>query len=749
VRGGSGGSSTTLPRLKLSEGHPRGGLRRAGRTATTGGHSHRDIARGPREFVRSGEQSLVRGKIPEEQQRAEQSPPCETKATAAVKGVTLTPRSSAGIDYQPAVDVGLTRPILPTRLWRPIWSVATAGLCAYVLLAQVAELAVTRTKMIQSAQPANTTFTLEVPAPMPRSSWLAFVCRARNDADDALTLTAEYAGSVIGSATIPPRSERRIDFAAPARAGSLVLRGRDRPWMLLYAEIANVHGFSRGLVNLFVIPAGQSFERQPAWSLLLLAGALLALAFAPPVPVSTWVRRVHLLACAAAVSLFAATAVSGLVSRYAVVLSPRTFALGCALLLSRRIAMAMRVVLTRLSGAPRVAVGITGIIAASFFASAMLQTLDRFGGNYSGFLHLSHSYAQGLPFLRDDPTLARELITYDLGYDGQFMYGMAFDPALSRYRDDPGNYAAVADAPPYRYGRVGFSALSALAALGQPQRFPVVMLWLILAGHLLLACALSAYASRHGWHPAVALAYVAIPSFMPSLLFALPEALAAAGLVGGVLFWERDRPVSAAACFACAGLIRETTLLVPAALLVAETWTRPKTTPILLATAFLPVFAWRAFMWTRLSPVYGASAFYFSPGDLGLPFTGLAQLVQSGFRHTQAAPERLAALLFPLILVSLLAAATTSLVRRRDGLSLAASGYALVAVCLNYAKIWSHVPSGERGTYELFLCLLLIALSERGIRGNALATLAGILAAYTLFASPDASVSRAALLLVR
>jgi hypothetical protein len=637
---------------------------------------------------------------------------------------------------------------LPARPWHAFASALTACLCAYVLLAHVADLGVTRTKLVLSAQPADVAFTLDVPASTRRLSRLAFVCRVRNDAPELLTVTAEYAGATIGTATIPPRSERRLDFAAPARPGSLVLSGGAQPWTLLSAEAANVHGFSRGFVNLFVVPAGQAAERLPAWSFLLAAGVAVALAFVPAIPLSGWVRWAHLIACASTVSLFTAAAVSGTVSRFAVILSPRTFALGCALLLSRRITTAVRRGLAKLSGSPRAAIGVTGVVAASFFASVMLQTLDSFGGNYSGFLHLSRSYAQELPFLRDDPALARELITYDGGYDGQFMYGMAFDPALSRFRDDPARYAAVADAPPYRYGRIGFSALIALTALREPRRFPVTMLWLILAGHLLLAAELGAYAWRHGWHPAVALVYLAIPSFVPSLLFALPEALAAAGLVGGVLCWERGRPAAAAACFACSGLIRETGLLVPAALLVAEAWRRPKTTRMLLATAFLPVVAWRAFMWTRLSPVYGARAFYFSPGDLGLPFAGLARLAQSGVERTQAAPERFAALVFPVVLVVLLAAAAASLRRRGDGVSLAASGYAGVAVCLNYPKIWSHVPSGERVTFELFLCLLLIALSER-VRGNALATLAGILAAYTLFVSPEAPFSRAALLLLR
>ena len=61
-------------------------------------------------------------------------------------------------------------------------------------------------------------------------------------------------------------------------------------------------------------------------------------------------------------------------------------------------------------------------------------------------------------------------------------------------------------------------------------------------------------------------------------------------------------------------------------------------------------------------------------------------------------------------------------------MELAATMYAVVAVSLNYGKIWSHLPSGERGTFELFLCLLLLLLESGGRPAWVRRTLTGFFA---------------------
>jgi hypothetical protein len=407
----------------------------------------------------------------------------------------------------------------------------------------------------------------------------------------------------------------------------------------------------------------------------------------------------------------------------------------------------------------------SGALGAAFFASVMLQALGSYGGNYSGFLHLSRDVADRAPFLQERRDLRRSLIIYDAGYDGQFMYLMAFDPFLRRFADRPQAYRAFLDNPPYRYGRMGFSLLTDLVSAGRPERFPAAMVWLIVAAHFALAALLATFAARHGLSPFAGLWYLAIPSFTSSLMSALPEALAAAGVVAGVMCWETRRPALAAVSFGAALLVRETGVILLVALAVAcgrrhwfpendsavraRAWTRPA---LVLAVSLLPVCVWRLFVASRLFGDFGWASIVADPGDLGMPFAGLVHLWRAGASGTQPPAETAGALVFPLILTGALILAVSMLVVRRGPLELAATIYALVAVSLNYNQIWSHLPSGERGTFELFVCLLLLLLDgkERPVWiRRALAGFFAVLAAYTFFVAPDAGASRAALLFIR
>ena len=274
------------------------------------------------------------------------------------------------------------------------------------------------------------------------------------------------------------------------------------------AELADVRGFSRGVLNFVVLGSDRPFEAAPAWSVLLCAGALLLLLAAPRRRVG-WPARV--LSGLGSV-LFVATTISAWVSPYRIVLTSRTFVFGALLVWAPRLAGVIAAARERARGAGgawerRAKVAACGAIGAAFFTSAMLQTLATNQGNYSAFLHLSRDVAAHAPFLQERPALARSLVLYDQGYDGQFMYLMAFDPFMQRYSDRPQEYRAFIDAPPYRFGRIGFPLMTRLFAAGAPERFPAVMVWLVIAAHFALALALASIASRVGWSPLTALLY--------------------------------------------------------------------------------------------------------------------------------------------------------------------------------------------------------------------------------------------------
>jgi hypothetical protein len=503
------------------------------------------------------------------------------------------------------------------------------------------------------------------------------------------------------------------------------------------SELANARGFSRGLLNFVVLRGSEPFAHVPGWSVLACGGLVLLLAaLGPAVRLPSAISLVFL----------GAVALSPFVTPYRVVLAPRTFAL-CLLLLA---AAPARQAGTRLVEwwSPLT----SGFVAAGFFASAMLQALSAYGGNYSGFIHLSREVADRAPLLQERPDVARSLITYDAGYDGQFMYLMAFDPLLRRFADRPQVYRAFVDNPPYRYGRIGFSLLTNVVSAGEPERFPAAMMWLIVMAHFALGALLAALAVRHGMSPLAGLWYLAIPGFTTSLMSALPEALAAAGLVAGVVFWEARRPALAALAFASALLVRETGVILLLAVVVAGSREEWKRSALLFAASVAPVAAWRVFVASRLYSDFGRAAILTNPGDLGTPFAGLLQLWRAGVDRIQPSPEVAGALVFPLILAAAFVLALRLLSIRRGPFEVAAAVYAVIAVSLNYEKIWTHLPSGERGTFELFLCLLLLLLESDGrpmwVR-RALTGLFVALVCYTFMIAPDAGTSRSALLLIR
>ena len=324
----------------------------------------------------------------------------------------------------------------------------------------------------------------------------------------------------------------------------------------------------------------------------------------------------------------------------------------------------------------RVGVVVVAVLGAAFYASLMMQALGDYGGNYSGFLHVSRASVASAPFLAERPDLARSLITADAGYDGQFMYLMAFDPLIQRFRDRVSLYRRVVDDPPYRYSRIGFSLLTRILSGGAAERFPAVMVWLTVLAHLPLALAFAIVATRGRGSPWSGLVYLTIPGFAVSTAFALPEALAAAGLVAGFAFWQRRNLLAASLCFAASLLTRETGVLLVVMLIVA-TAMESRRRSAWLVLAILPMIAWRAFVADRFFGEFGWHAIFTNPGDFALPFTGLAELFRAGWTHAQAASEVAAAVAFPLVLAMALTVAVAALASRRGPLEFAAVGYGL------------------------------------------------------------------------
>jgi hypothetical protein len=107
--------------------------------------------------------------------------------------------------------------------------------------------------------------------------------------------------------------------------------------------------------------------------------------------------------------------------------------------------------------------------------------------------------------------------------------------------------------------------------------------------------------------------------------------------------------------------------------------------------------------------VFGLRAFWSDPADLTLPLAGFARLwLADGVSN----PSNL---VFPILLVILVALGAAMCRARPGPISAAAFAYAVLGVSLTYEKIWEWAGNGERGTYEAFLFLLVASLPASGL----------------------------------
>jgi len=101
----------------------------------------------------------------------------------------------------------------------------------------------------------------------------------------------------------------------------------------------------------------------------------------------------------------------------------------------------------------------------------------------------------------------------------------------------------------------------------------------------------------------------------------------------------------------------------------------------------------------------------------------------------------------PVVILAGFALAATLALTCPSAVNVAALGYAILAICLNFPFIWANVGNGQRGTYELLLMLALSSLAVRSYPRRVRAGLIGfwsLAAAYVFFGGFDAAYIRSA-----
>jgi hypothetical protein len=223
----------------------------------------------------------------------------------------------------------------------------------------------------------------------------------------------------------------------------------------------------------------------------------------------------------------------------------------------------------------------------------------------------------------------------DRGFDGQFYYRMAVAPFSTADR-----VAGVRfDIPALRHQRVGYPVLAWIASLGDRDQVPKALAAVNIAAMFALGWLGGALAKTFGKHAFWGLLFVVFPGFVYSIGFDLGEVVATAFLAGAVLAFQRRHVASAVVLASCAVLTRETTAILPLALLATAIWNmrpsavrsdRSETTR--LATAGLVplgvLAAWQLWLrsaWDELPLTASADK------NVRFPFQGLADAIDKFF----------------------------------------------------------------------------------------------------------------------
>lgn len=566
-------------------------------------------------------------------------------------------------------------------------------------------------------------------------------------ADDEGALAPPFAVIVRAGGSARPQTIRisldgqrlcdvRID-TGPARRFDCVMQGPWTPstdhtltiagtaaWSLDYLEVATHHGRARDVLDLFIVPPGSTAYTRSAWPAVVVGVCVGLLLLIQPAAMPRRMRHVHAALVVLIGVIAILVAISAWVSNYLLIVATRTVVLGAAIALAPRIWTVAAVLVpafARWLTPSRRRLGaclLTGLVIGAAFHGVVRARLAPFDGNYSALLVIERGRFERSPLVAHRQDLRDTLVLDESGYDGQFMYYMALDPLLRQFKDDPQQYGLVVDAPAYRYGRIGFSWMAAIAALGRWQYLPGTMAWLVIVGLALAGVVLARLAQAHGRPAALGLLVLLVPGFWQSIQVGLPEPIAAALIIAGCFAFTRQRYATAAVALALSLLVRETGAIIVICL-AAALWRQGGARRAIawLAATAAPVVCWRLYVGSVLYPALGAAAFFQNPRNLGMPYEGVWTMVSASWGgtyfdgHTDMVR---AALWFPVALTVGLAAALRLFWSRRDALSVAACLYGLMAVSLDYAAVWVHVGNGQRGSYELFVAMaLLTATSAR------------------------------------
>jgi hypothetical protein len=305
--------------------------------------------------------------------------------------------------------------------------------------------------------------------------------------------------------------------------------------------------------------------------------------------------------------------------------------------------------------------------------------------------------------------------------DGQLFAALATDPAVRR----PEQVRGSASEQAYRYQRMGYGWLGWAASGGQAEAVPWALVAVTVGSVGLLVTAAGTFLLDRGADPRLALLVAVQPAVFIDLTWIGPEVLGTTLVLAGLVAWTRraTRPppssgapgpvgllglgrtgAMALACFAAAGLLRETLLLVPAALVLFEAAHRRWRPAVGVALAAVPYVAWVLV----LRAVIGAWPSGSVDGRLSLvPFGGMA-LAIDGWSTGDAVA---AGLIF--------VPAAAAIVLTREVLLRLVLGAHLVLAATMGEAVWARWPDFTRVLLPLSTLAIVVVAAEAWLRRSA------------------------------
>jgi hypothetical protein len=256
-------------------------------------------------------------------------------------------------------------------------------------------------------------------------------------------------------------------------------------------------------------------------------------------------------------------------------------------------------------------------VVAAFYAVMVPLRIHQHG--VLSFVHLAAPFVESAHTSSAIDSVPRPDAT--AGYDGQFYYFIALDPAHAR------DYMHVGtdDQSGLRYARIVYPLLARAVAAGSIGGVPWALLAISIAAVLVGTGALAYWLAARGRSPAFAVLYGLWPGMVVCVFRDLAEPLAYCLAILALVVWDvrrTSRVVAAGALLATALLTRETTIpFVVAGVVALALHDRRAARPVVFGLAVLaPVVIWRVILteWLGVGTLEGID------GKKGvLPFYGL------------------------------------------------------------------------------------------------------------------------------